>query len=153
MNRLKKKAWTDLVLRFVFTIVMLSVFGFWTWTNVKVCFRNAVFLAIFIPVYCISFVFFHKLVKRKMQSVAARKNQYDSQFDERELYLIQKSVSTSVSLFIAYGLLATILAFYFIGGQGMVPMWSIVLVFFLGLFLSGTVQSFILLHYAKEDDE
>jgi hypothetical protein len=34
----------------------------------------------------------------------------------------------------------------------MVPMWSIPLVLFCGLFIAGTVQFLVLMHHANEDD-
>ena len=83
----------------------------------------------------------------------AKQNPSPPPFDEREFYLIQRAIHWGNSCFMGYAVLAMIAVFYLIGGRGMIPVWTLPLALFSGLFLSGIVQFLILMHYAKEDDE
>lgn len=146
MNRLKKKAWRDFWIICVMSLVALSSFGFLTLADIKGA-KGAKYLTIALAYVGLSigFMFFQNRRKCKKQNAP--------EFDEREFYLIQRAINIGNNIFIIYVLLALVIAFYLVGGHGMVPMWSIPLVLFWGIFLCGTVQSLILMHYAKEDNE
>lgn len=142
MNRLKKKAMADFWRVCVITAAGLLIFGMLTYTQV----RGAKYLIIGL-IYAgllVALMIYRNKRKGKQQTAAA--------FDEREFQLIVRSASYGSSLFIGYIVLAMLAAFYLIGGRGTVPMWSIPVVIYVGVFITGTIQSMILLHYAKEDE-
>jgi len=146
MNRLKKKAKRDFLTVCVMSLVGLLSFGFLTFADIKGT-QGGIYLTIAL-VYaglCIGFMFFKNNRKRKKQNAP--------EFDEREFSLIQRAINIGNNIFIVYVLLAMITAFYLVGGRGSVPMWSIPIALFGGLFIAGTVQFLVLMHYAKEDDK
>jgi MFS family permease len=142
-NRLKKKAWKDFGAICVSAIVALLFFGFATYANMRgvmyllagLCPVGVMFALVFFGVY------------------KEHEKQNPPPFDEREYYLLQRAIHIGNTCFMGYVVLVMITAFNLIGGRGMVPMWSISLAFFCGLFLAGTIQFFVLMHYAKEDDD
>ena len=145
MNRLKKKAVRDFWTGCVVTAVGLLAFGLLTWADIKGV-RGAKYLltSLFYAGLVIGWMFFQNRRKQKQQVPA--------KFDEREFSLIIRAINIGNNIFIAYVLLVMIVAFYLIGGRGRVPMWTIPLALFLGLFLAGTIQFCVLMHHAKEDD-
>ena len=141
-NRLKKKAWGDLRTICVIAIVALSFFGFLTYANA----RGVMYLIAGLCPVCVMAALAVFGVFRE------HKKQNTPPFDERELYLLQRTTNIGNSIFMAYVSLAIITAFNLIGGRGMIPVWTLPLAMFSGLFLSGMVQFLILMHHAKEDD-
>jgi hypothetical protein len=141
-NRLKKKAWKDFWTICVITIVSLSFFGFLTYANA----RGVKYLIAGLFPVCMMAAFwvFGVFKEDNKQNMPP--------FDEREFYLIQRATNVGNSIFMAYVSLAIITAFSLIGGRGMIPVWTLPLAMFSGLFLSGAVQFLILMHHAKEDD-
>ena len=142
-NQLKKKAWKDFWATWIITVVALLMFGFLTYANISGAMgARCLIFGLLYGGLCAGVVIFCRW-----------NNNSSSIFDERELQLIQHAANISNGVFMVYVFLALMAAFYLIGGRGMVPMWSIPLALFCGIFMAGTVQSFILLHYAKEDDK
>jgi len=143
INRLKKKAMKDYWSLCVITIVVLSFLGFMTYANA----RGVMYLLAGLCPACV-------MVVLAVSGVYKEHEKHNPPpFDEREYYLLQRAIHIGNTCFMGYVVLAMITAFNLIGGRGMVPMWSISLAFFCGLFLAGTIQFFVLMHYAKEEDE
>ena len=142
-NRLKKKAWKDFWTICVSAIVALSFFGFMTYANA----RGVMYLFAGLCPVCVMVVIAIFGVHKE------HKKQNPPPFDEREFYLIQRATNIGNSIFMAYVVLAIIIAFNLIGGRGMVPMWSLPLALFSGLLLAGTVQFLVLMHHIKEDNK
>jgi hypothetical protein len=142
-NRLKEKAWKDFWTICVMAIVGLSFFGFMTYANAK----GIMYLAAGLCPVCVMAALAVFGVHKEHEK------QNPSPFDEREFYLIQRAIHWGNNCFMGYVVLAMIIAFNLIGGRGMVPMWSVPLALFCGLFIAGTVQFLVLMHHAKEDDK
>jgi len=142
-NRLKRKASRDFWSTCVITGGALLMFAFLTYANVSGA-MGARFLltGLIFGGICAGAAIFCKW-----------NNTSCSVFDERELHLIQRAANISNAVFMVYVFVALTAAFYLIGGRGTVPMWSIPLALYVGVFFAGTVQSVTLLRYAKEDDE
>ncbi|MBW1895165.1 MAG: hypothetical protein JRI91_15960 [Deltaproteobacteria bacterium] len=143
MNRLQKKAWKDFWTICVMTILGLSGFGFLTYADV----RGVRYLIAFFYPTCVmaGWIVVQNSRKNKRQNIP--------QFDEREFYLIQRAIHWGNNCFMGYILIVMGTAFTLVGGRGKVAMWSISFAFFCGIFLSGTVQSLVLMRYAREDDK
>ncbi len=142
-NRLKKKAWKDFWSICIITIVALSFSGFMTYANA----RGVMYLLAGLCPVCVTVILAISGVYKE------HVKQNPPPFDEREFHLIQRATHWGNNCFMAYVVFAMIAAFNLIGGRGMVPVWSIPLVLFSGLFIAGTVQFLVLMHYIKEDDE
>ncbi|MHC5199431.1 MAG: hypothetical protein ACYSO1_04870 [Planctomycetota bacterium] len=141
-NRLKKKAWKDFWIICVMSIVGLSFFGFMTYANAS---GIRYLLAGLCPVFVMAALVVFGVSRE-------HREQNPPPFDEREFYLIQRATNIGNGIFIAYVVLTIVTAFNLIGGRGMIPVWTLPLALFSGLFLSGTVQFFFLMHHANEDD-
>lgn len=140
MNRLKKKAWTDLITVFGI-IVFISIPGIlqcskqnaqgWGWLVICIIISGPMILS-----GCLSEV---KNLKK---------------FDEREQTILRKSFSVWAGVFSFYLLVFSFALFFLIGGSQTVPIvWMPVMVLS-GIVLAQCAQSIvILLQCAKEDDE
>ncbi len=144
-NRLKKKARKDFWFICVCSIVALSFFGFATYANMK---GVMYLLAGLCPVGVMFALAFFGVYKEH-----AKQNPTPPPFDEWELYLIQRATNIGNSIFMGYAVLAMAIVFNLIGGRGMIPVWTLPLALFSGLFLAGTVQYIFLMHHAKQDDK
>ena len=142
-NRLKKKAWKDFWIICVMSIVGLSFFGFMTYANAS---GIRYLLAGLCPVFVMAALAVFGVSRE-------HREQNPPPFDEREFYLIQRATNIGNGIFIAYVVLTIVTAFNLIGGRGMIPVWTLPLALFSGLFLSGTVQFLFLMHHAKEEDK
>ena len=142
-NRLKKKAWGDFRTICVMSIAVLLLFGFMTYANA----RGVMYLIYGLCPVCVMAVLVVFGVFREQEKLNT------PLFDERESYLIQRAIHWGNNCFMIYVLLVITSAFNLVGGRGMVPMWSVPLALFCGLFLAGTVQFLVLMHHAKQDDE
>ncbi len=142
-NRLKKKAKKDFWTICVMAIVALSFFGFATNVNM----RGVMYLlAGLCPVGVMFALVFFVVYKEHAK-------QNPPPFDEREFYLIQRAIHWGNNCFMGYAVLAMATAFNLIGGRGTIPVWTLPLALFSGLFLSGTVQFIFLMHHANQDDK
>lgn len=143
MNRLKKKAWKDFRSACAIAMAAMLLFGFAAYADIKG--PKYLIIGLSYAGLCAGFFVF--------LNVRLRKRNNKPQYDEREFFLIQKSINIGNNVFIAYVFFALVIAYYLVGGRGMVPMWSIPPVLFCGTFLSGTIQSLFLIYHAKEGDE
>jgi hypothetical protein len=142
MNRLRKKAVKDFGNLCVTTILGFLIFGFASYTNIK---GLPWIVGLVFMLLCIGISFFLNVQKDKKQFV--------SEFDEREFCLLQRAINIGNNSFMGYAVIAMLIAFSLIGGRALVPMWTIPLMLFMGFFLGGTVQFFVMMHYTKEDDK
>jgi MFS family permease len=141
-SRLKIKARIDYITLFKSTIIGFLAFGFLVYKDIK---GKDMIIGMIVMVICIAIGFFLKLRKDKKQTVP--------DFDEREFYLIQRASNIGNNCFMGYVVAVMFVAFSLIGGRVLVPMWTIPMVLFSGIFIGGTVQFLVLMHYAKEDDK
>ena len=139
MNRLQKKAWTEFIA--CGACVMITIAGtlLMAHTNAKGLEYLLIWVIVGAPTGLVCYFWEMKKLK---------------QFDERERAIIQKAFSASMMIFTFYLLTFSLAAFFLIGGGGSVQVVFMPLMFFSGLFIAQTAQSFILLmQCAKEDDE
>ena len=140
MNRLKKKAWTELIAAFVIIVIitipcLLSLSAH----NAQGLGFLIICLVIGAPTALI--VYFAELKKLK-------------QFDEREQAILRKSFSISAGVFIFYLFAFSLISFFSVGGKQMIPVVLMPIMVLTGVFLAQCTQSFIiLLQSEKEDDE
>lgn len=145
-NQLKKKAWTDFCVVCAGAVVGPLIYGFMTYADIKGV-QGAIYLLGCLVSMGLGVGFLIFLNAGKEQK------HHNLEFDEREFHLVHRAINIANNTFICYTLLVVTSAFYIIGGRGLVPMWSIPLALFVGLFLAGTVQFFVLMHHAKQDDK
>ena len=143
INQLRKKAREDFLALCAMSVVGLSFFGFATYANMSgVKYLLFGLCPVCVMVALAAFGVFKEQEKRNPPL-----------FDEREFYLIQRAIHWGNNCFMAYAVLAMVTAFNLIGGRGMIPVWTLPLALFSGLFLAGTVQFIFLMHHAKQDDK
>jgi len=139
MNRLQKKAWTEFILVGVCTLIASAGVLFMAHRNSTGLDFVLIVIVTGVPTALVMYILESKKLK---------------QFDEREKAIIQRAFSLSAVIFIAYQIIFSFAVFFLIGGGGSVQVVFMPLMFFSGLFLAQTAQSFILLTQCeKEDDE
>ena len=145
MNRLKKKARRDLLGIFGISLFTCLGIAFLTHVDIKGAMgaRYLTYSLGYVAV-TIGIILFLNIKQRKHQK---------PKFDERELYLIKRSVFWGHIAFFAYGALALYTPFYLLGGHGKVPMWSVAIAFFGGLTLAGCTQFLFLMSAIKKDEK
>lgn len=140
MNRLKKKAWSELITVFGI-IVFVSIPGIlycseqnsqgWGWVVICIMISG--------PMILNGYLSEIKNLK---------------QFDEREQAILRKSFSIWAGVFSLYLLVFSFASFFLIGGGQRVPVVLLPLMVLTGIVLAQCAQSIaILLQCAKEDDE
>ena len=140
MNRLQKKAWTELVAAFV-TIVLITIPGilFLSVRNAQGLDYLLICLIAGTPAGLIAYLFETKNLRK---------------YDEREQAIIRKAFSVSACVFIFYLLAFSFISFFSIGGKQTIPVVLMPIMVLTGVFLGQCTQSFIILiQCTKEDDE
>ena len=139
MNRLKKKAWKELIIAIAVIIWTTPLIFFMAHSNVHGLGWVLLCILIGVPVFAIVFLFEAKELKV---------------FDEREKTLIKNSTHISNKTFICYLIAFSFFSLFIVGGKGDVPVIILPMMVFAGLVLEQCVQSAILLFQCeKEDDE
>lgn len=140
MNRLKKKAWTELIVTFG-VIVFLSIPGIlfcskqnaqgWGW--IVIC------TIISVPI----------ILNGYLSEIKSFK-----EFDEREQIILRKSLSVWTGVFSFYVLIFSFAAFFLIGGGQTVPVVWMPIMVLSGIAVARFIQSVVILSQcAEEDDE
>jgi predicted permease len=140
MNRLQKKAWTELILCFV-TIVMITIpcLLFMAARNTQGLDYVIICLIVGTPTGLICYLSETKKLKK---------------FDEREQAILRKAFSVSAVVFIFYLLAFSLTSFFAIGGKQSIPVVLMPIMVLTGVILAQCTQSFfILIQCAKEDDD
>ena len=139
MNRLKKKAWKELIITIAAIIWTTPLIFFMAYSNVQGLGWVLLCILIGVPIFAIVFLFEAKELKV---------------FDEREKTLIKNSTDISNKTFICYLITFSFFSLFIIGGKGDVPVIILPMMVFAGLVLEQCVRSAILLFQCeKEDDE
>ncbi|MHC4231759.1 MAG: hypothetical protein ACYSO2_09190 [Planctomycetota bacterium] len=139
MNRLKKKAWAELV---AFGSAMLLISTPCTLAMAKHNTQGLryVFIALIVGVPAGFFAYLAHLKELK-------------KYDEREMSILRKSYSISSFVFTIILMCLSFTAFLLIGGAGSIRIVYLPMMLFAGLFLAQCAQSFTVLYQcAKEDD-
>ena len=140
MNRLQKKAWTELVAVFV-TIVLITIpcLLFMATRNAQGLDYVIICLIVGTPTGLITYLIESKKLKK---------------FDEREQAILRKAFSISVMVFMFYLLAFSLTSFFVIGGKQSIPVVLMPIMVLTGVILAQCTQSFILLmQCAKEENE
>ena len=140
MNRLQKRAWTELIAAFVM-IVLVTIP-----CMLLLASRNAqgldyviICLIVGTPTGLICYLIESKKLKK---------------FDEREQAILRKAFSISCAVFIFYLFAFSFVSFFTIGGKQSIPVVLMPIMVLTGVILAQCTQSFIVLFQcAKEDDE
>ena len=140
MNRLHKKAWTELIACFVMIVLItIPCFLFLSATNAQGLDFLIICLIAGVPTGLIAYLYEQKKLKK---------------YDEREQAMIRKAFSISAAVFIFYLLAFSFIAFFSVGGKQSIPVVLMPIMVLTGAFLSQCTQSFIILFQcAKEDDD
>ena len=140
MNRLQKKAWTELVAAFVMIVIITIP------CLLLLASRNAqgldyiiICLIVGTPTGLICFLIESKKLKK---------------YDEREQAILRRAFSTSAAVFMFYLLAFSLISFFAIGGKQSIPVVFMPVMVLTGVILAQCTQSFVVLFQcAKEDDE
>lgn len=140
MNKLQKAAWFNLGMVTVCMIISIPFFFFLTWRNAK----GVDYLLIFFVVACITTPIFYLL---------HRKKGHEAGFDEREKMINKRAFS-----FAAMGLtvfLAGIcfIPFFVLGGQNVIKVYYLPLIFLSTLFAAQFVHSMAILIQCSMEEE
>jgi len=140
MNRLQKKAWTELTVSGIaFVVIAVPAFLIMAQHNVKGWDYLLIFLIVAVPAGLIGYI--HEMKKLK-------------EFDEREREVIRKAQSISMAFFVLFQLAFAYTAFFLLGGKGNIAVVILPIMVFSGAFIAQCVQSAILLiQCEKEDNE
>ena len=139
MNRLQKKAWSELATVAVMIFICIPCFLLLSARNAQgfdyliICFVTG------IPT---GFYVYLKQYKKLRE------------YDEREKSLLQHAFYYSTGVFIFYFLFVSFIAFFLIGGKGSIPVVFLPIMLVVGIFVAKCTESFIILmQCAKEADE
>ncbi len=139
MNRLKKKAWTELIVTFVMIVVVIPCLLSLSAHNARGLIYMIVALVVGAPIFLIGYLIELKQLKK---------------FDEREQAILRKSFSISAGVFVFYLLSFSFVAFFSVGGKQLIPVVLMPIMVLTGVFLGQCTQTFLILFQcAKEDDE
>ena len=140
MNRLQKRAWTELIAAFVMIVlIIIPCLLFMTAGNTQGLDYVIIFLIVSTPTGLICYLIELKKLKK---------------YDEREQAIIRKAFATSAAVFIIYLGGFSITSFFLLGGGQSIPVIFMPIMVLTGLILAQCAQSFIILiQCAKEDDE
>ena len=140
MSKLQKAAWFNLGMVTVCMIISMPCFFFLTWRNAK----GVVYILIFFVVACITTPVFYILYRKKS---------YEAGFDERE-----KMINRRAFVFAAIGLtifLACVcfIPFFVLGGQNVIKVYYLPLIFLSTLFAAQFVHSAAILIQCLLEEE
>ena len=131
MNRLQKKAWTELVAAFVMIVIITIP------CLLLLASRNAQGLDYIItclivgtPTGLICFLIESKKLKK---------------YDEREQAILRRAFSTSAAVFMFYLLAFSLISFFAIGGKQSIPVVLMPIMVLTGVILAQCTQSFVVL--------
>ena len=144
-NRLKKKAWGDFIKICITMILLLPGLGLVVFLNFEGNIKD-LFPALPGIAFIVAITLYAKLRVKDLDV------QNYLQFDEREFCLFRKSQEWGNFCFVVFISVAVMVVFLTAGSRGWVPVWTLPLALLSGLFLSGIVQFFFLMHHAKEED-
>ena len=132
MNRLQKSAWTNLIV--VTVCVVIAVLGFWLMTYLGA--KGIYHVFIFIVSGCICGLGSHLLSIKKG---------VEMDFDERERLIYTKAFfwATSIAMIFLAGI--CIIPFFVLGGKKFLPVWVLLLIFLITLFITQFVHSAVIL--------
>ena len=140
MNRLQKKAWTELVAAFVM-IVIITIPCLLLLASRDAQGLDYIIICLIVgtPTGLICFLIESKKLKK---------------YDEREQAILRRAFSTSAAVFMFYLLAFSLISFFAIGGKKSIPVVLMPVMVLTGVILAQCTQSFVVLFQcAKEDDE
>ena len=141
MSKLQKAAWFNLGMITVCMIISMTCFFFLTSRNAK----GIDYIIICFVVACITAPVFYVLY---------RKNSYEASFDEREKTINKRAFSlAAMGLTIFLGC-SCIIPYFVLGGQNVIKVYYLPLIFFCSLFAAQFVHSMaILIQCALEEED
>ena len=141
MSKLQKSAWFSLVL--VLGIVLIAGTGFLISTHMNA--SGVAGVVVFFVVGCVSGLVFH---------LVWRKRGFEARLDERERLIYKRALEWAVSTVFVFLACVCIVPFFVLGGQNVVRVYYLPLVFLSTLFTAQFVHSaVILVQCAREDND
>ena len=139
MNRLKKKAWIEMIATFGI-IVFLSIPGilFCSKQNVQGWGWIIICTIISVPI----------ILNGYLSEIKSFK-----QFDEREQIILRKSLSVWTGVFSLYVLIFSFTAFFLIGGGRTVPVVWMPIMVLSGIVVARFIQSVVILSQCAEEED
>ncbi len=140
MNKLQKAAWFNLGFVTVCMIISMPCFFFLTWGNAK----GVDYILIFFVVACITTPMFYFLFHKKG---------YEADFDEREKMINKRAFSFAAMGLTVFLACVCFIPFFVLGGQNVVKVYYLPLIFFCSLFAAQFVHSMAILIQCSLEEE
>jgi 4-hydroxybenzoate polyprenyltransferase len=138
MNRLRKKAITEMIIVVICCVTMLLSFGVMTAINTQGV--GNIFIMLFVgPI--VGVVAYAKLKKQ------------EDKLDEREQGIRDTAAKYSYMVYVGYTLVFCMASFFLVGGRGSIAVWTLPAMFAVGLLIGQTVQSVYILGRCPEEQE
>lgn len=132
MNRLKKSAWTDLIVATISVAIACLVFSLMTHFKAK-----GIYLAlVFVFTVCLTGLFTYLRFITKGVEMG---------FDEREKLIYRESFSWAARVLVVFLGCSCILPFFLFGGQKLIPLWILPMLYFCAMFIAQFVHSSLIL--------
>lgn len=141
MSKLQKSAWFNLGMVTVCMIISMPCFFFLTWRNAK----GVDYIIIFFVVACITAPLFY---------IIYRKKSYEADFDEREKMINKRAFSFAAMGLMIFLACVCIIPYFALGGQNVIKVYYLPLIFLGTLFAAQFVHSMaILIQCALEEED
>ncbi len=140
MNRLRKKAINEMILVVICCVIMLFCFGHMTAMNTQ----------------GIEYIFIMLFVGSITGVVAYIKlNKLENKLDERERSIRDAAAKYSYMVYVGYTMVFSMTSFFLVGGKGNIAVWTLPIMFAVGLLIAQIVQSMYIIGKCPEelDDE
>jgi len=139
MNRLQKKAWTELIAVFVLIVILIPCMLYLSARNAQGLEYVVISLIVGTPTALVGYLIEMKKLKK---------------YDEREKAILRKAFSVSAVVFIVYLIGFSLTSFFLVGGGQTIPVIFMPVMVFTGFVIGQCTQSFLILFQcAKEEDE
>jgi len=140
MSKLQKAAWFNLAMGTGCTLLTGAFFAFLTRTNA----RGLVYVAISLVSACVLTPVFYMLYRRKS---------LESGFDEREKAIYKRAFALSAWILMVFLAGICIVPFFFLGGQNVIRVYYLPLIFLSTLFVAQFAHSMAILVQCELEDD
>ncbi len=138
MSRLRKKAINEMIAVVICCTIMLFCFGVMTLMNAQGI--DHIFIMLFVgPIAGV--VTYIKLKKQ------------ENKLDERERSIRDTGAKYSYMVYVGYTLVFCMTSFFLVGGKGNIAVWTLPMMFAVGLLLAQIVQSVYILGKCSEEQD
>lgn len=139
MNRLRKKAWIDLIAAAACVTIGLTGVGLAIRFNASA----AAAVTAFVTAGAVAFLL---IITRKRAA-------FQRDFDEREQKIVYGAAYLSSSIFVLYLVLAAFISFFLAGGRGEIGSWLLPVLVLSGILIGALIQAVAILHQCPSEKE